>query len=46
MAGPIKVVPGSTYNLSLEFTKWDKINLKGPMTLQQMKDHFENTYKI
>lgn len=32
--------------LSLEFTKWDKIDLKGPMTIEEMKVHFEKTYKI
>lgn len=33
MCGPIKVVPGSKYFIYLEFTKWDKINITGPMTL-------------
>lgn len=33
MCGPIKVVPG-------KFTKWDKINITGPMTLEEMKNHF------
>ncbi len=32
--------------LFLEFTKWDKIDLKGPMTLQEMKKHFEEKYNI
>lgn len=39
MCGPIKVVPG-------KFTKWNKIDVKGPMTLEQLKNHFETTYKI
>lgn len=34
------------YYFILEFTKWDKINLKGPMTLEAMKNHFEQTYNI
>ena len=47
MCGPIKVVPGSNYYLlCVEFTKWDKIDIKGPMTIAQMKEHFETTYKI
>lgn len=41
MNGPIKVVPGSNIFLIVEFTKWDKIDLKGPMTLEDMKKHFE-----
>jgi ubiquitin-activating enzyme E1 len=39
MCGPIKVVPG-------KFTKWEKINVKGPLTLADLKKHFEETYKI
>ena len=39
MCGPIKVVPG-------KFTKWDKINVKGPMTVKDFKDYFEKTYDI
>lgn len=46
MAGPIKVVPGSNFRLISEFTKWDKINVKGPMSLDQLKKHFEQTYNI
>ncbi len=30
----------------VEFTKWEKINVKGPLTLEQLKDHFEKTYSI
>lgn len=30
----------------VEFTKWEKINVKGPMTLEELKVHFETTYKI
>jgi len=29
-----------------EFTKWDKIDVKGPMTLEDLKKHFETTYNI
>lgn len=29
-----------------EFTKWEKINVKGPMTLAELKKYFEDTYKI
>lgn len=29
-----------------EFTKWDKLDVKGPMTLDEMKKHFEKTYNI
>lgn len=30
----------------VEFTKWEKINIKGPWTVKQFKEHFESTYKI
>lgn len=30
----------------LEFTKWQKINVKGPLTVEALKKHFEETYKI
>lgn len=33
MCGPVKAVPG-------KFTKWDKIDINGPMTLEQFKSHF------
>ena len=39
MCGPIKVIPGN-------FTKWQKIDIKGPLTLKDFKDHFEKTYNI
>jgi len=39
MCGPIKVIPG-------KFTKWDKIDIKGPMTIGEMKTHFEEKYGI
>lgn len=29
-----------------EFTKWEKIDVKGPMTLEALKNHFEKTYNI
>ena len=32
--------------LNVEFTKWDKIDMKGPMTIEEMKNHFEKTYNI
>lgn len=32
MLGPIKVIPD-------KFTKWNKINIKGPMTLEHFKNH-------
>ena len=36
-----------TYLILIEFTKWDKINVKGPMTMEQLKKHFESEeYKI
>jgi len=34
------------FYLILEFTKWDKIDVKGPMTLDELKKHFEKTYNI
>ena len=34
------------FYLNQEFTKWNKIDVKGPMTLEQMKNHFEKTYNI
>lgn len=33
MYGPIKVIPK-------KFTKWEKIDIKGPMTLEELKTHF------
>ena len=30
----------------LEFTKWQKINIKGPMTVEDFKNHCEKTYNI
>lgn len=39
MCGPIKVIPG-------KFTKWEKINIKGPMTVQDFRDHIEKSYDI
>lgn len=36
---PVKVIPKP-------YTKWDKINIKGPMTLEAFKNHIEDTYKI
>lgn len=30
MCGPIKAIPS-------KFTKWDKINIKGPMTVADLK---------
>lgn len=39
MCGPIKAIPG-------KFTKWEKLEVKGPMTLEEFKNHFEATYKI
>ena len=35
-----------TYLFNVEFTKWDKIDMKGPMTIEEMKNHFEKTYNI
>lgn len=34
----------TTYHV--EFTKWEKIDVKGPLTLSELKDHFEKTYSI
>lgn len=31
MNGPIKAIPG-------KFTKWDKINIKGPLTINDLKN--------
>lgn len=33
MGGPVKVVPE-------KFNKWKKIEVRGPMTIQQLKEHF------
>lgn len=27
--------------VDLEFTKWDKIDIQGPMTIKEVKEHFE-----
>lgn len=37
MCGPIKAIPSSNCYFILEFTKWDKINIKGPMTVADLK---------
>lgn len=39
MGGPVKVVPGN-------FTKWDKINIKGPISVNDLKKQFEDKYNI
>lgn len=39
MCAPIKAIPE-------KFTKWEKIDVKGPMTVEELKNHFEKTYKI
>lgn len=39
MCGPIRVIPG-------KFTKWDKIDIKGPFKLGDFIKHFEETYSI
>ena len=46
MCGPIKAIPGSNLLVIVEFTKWDKIDIKGPMTVAELKEHFEKTYNI
>ena len=30
----------------VEFTKWEKINIKGPMTVEDFKNYCEKTYNI
>ncbi len=39
MGGPIKAIPG-------KFTKWDKIDEKGPMTVGELTKHFEKKFDI
>lgn len=39
LMGPVKAVPP-------KFTTWDKIQVVGPMTLQQFIDHIKETYKV
>lgn len=38
MNGPIKAIPGSMFIFNSEFTKWDKINIKGPLTIADLKN--------
>lgn len=30
----------------VEFTIWDKIEIKGPLTIKEFRAHFEATYKV
>ena len=39
LLGPVKAIPP-------KFTIWDKINVKGPLTLGEFKKHFEVTYQV
>ena len=39
MNGPVKARPE-------KFTKWDHLDIKGPQTLQEIKDHLESTYDV
>jgi hypothetical protein len=43
---PVKAVPKGTRSLILAFTKWDKIHIKGPLSVNQFKQHMEATYNI
>jgi hypothetical protein len=33
MGGPVRAIPQSTLCFNIEYTKWDKIDIKGPKTL-------------
>lgn len=46
MNGPIRVIPGSNLLIYLEYTKWDKLHFKGPITLGQFVNHIESSYNI
>ena len=39
LQGPMRVRPG-------KFTKWDKINIKGPLTISQLIDKIQNDLKM
>lgn len=45
-AVPSKLFQKVNYFFTSEFTKWNKIDIKGPMTLEELKNHFEKTYSI
>ena len=38
--------PRKYSSLYEEFTKWEKIDVKGPLTLEELKNHFETKYNI
>jgi len=38
--------PRKYYPIHAEFTKWEKIDVKGPLTLEELKNHFETKYNI
>lgn len=40
MAGPVRVISGCIFVFNIEFTKWDKIDIKKPMLLCELKEYF------
>jgi ubiquitin-activating enzyme E1 len=39
LMGPVKAIPQG-------WTKWDKVQVKGPKTLKEILEHFQSTYKV
>jgi hypothetical protein len=39
MMGPVKAIPG-------KFSCWDKEHLNGPLTIQQLVDHYKTKYNV
>ncbi len=46
MCGPVKAIPSSTYIFILEFNKWKKIEVQGPLTVEELKNKFEKDFNI
>ena len=39
MMGPVKAIPG-------KFSCWDKEHLNGPLTIQQLVDHYKTKFNV
>ena len=52
LEGPVKAIPPgdqqnfTNFNLSKGFTVWDKITIKGPMTVAGFIEHITKTYNV
>lgn len=46
LGAPVKAIPPSTSISNVDFTSWDKINVKGPITIAEFRRFFESSYKV